>query len=81
MPRHSRCILRPPPSSTKPAKLPRSAASVRGTSSEIVKETRKMSRTLIENLRFINSLGKLQSLRHYITAPLVPNTRAKYFPA
>src|SRR5262245_11814627 len=30
---------------------------------------------------FINSLGRLQFLRHYVTGSLVPNARRKYCPA
>src|SRR5882757_5529762 len=81
LPLHFRYIFRPSPISTKPPKLPRSAASVTGRSSETIRETRKISRTLIGNRRFIESLGNLQSLRHYVTGPLVPNTWVKYFPA
>jgi hypothetical protein len=33
------------------------------------------------NSRFIDSLGDLQSFRHYVTGPLVPKTRGKYCPA
>ena len=31
--------------------------------------------------RFIDLLGGLQSFRHYVTGPLVPNTRTNYSPA
>ena len=36
---------------------------------------------VVEIIDFIDSLGALQSFRHYVTGPLVPNTRGKYCPA
>ena len=78
LPLHLMNILRPPPMSTNRAKLAVSAAAAMA--SESVSKTTAISRTY-RNSRFINSLGTLQSFRHYVTRPLMPDTRGKYCPA
>ena len=42
---------------------------------------RGQGKTPNEIRRFIDSLGDLQFLRHYVTGSLVPNTGGYYFPA
>jgi len=79
LPLHFRYILRPPPMSTDPAKLPVSAPTA--AASESTSRTIMISKTSNRNSRFIDSLGALQFFRHYVTRPLVPNTRGKYCPA
>ena len=81
LPLHFRYILRPPPMSTNPAKLSFSAAWATATPSESTRGTTTSSNKSNRDGRFIYSLGRLQSFRHYVTGPLMPNTRGKYCPA
>ena len=78
LPLHFRYILRPPPMSTNPAKLPVSAPTA--TASESTSEAMTTNKMFKRNNRFIDLLGGLQSFRHYVTGLLVPNTRGKYCP-
>src|SRR4029453_2145754 len=72
-----RYILRPPPMSTNPAKSPVPAPWTPDTPSEVISKTWTVIKTSSDNRRFIDSLGVLQLLGHYMTGPLVPNTRGK----